>query len=186
MQSSDINSPSNSQQILDVTTVEAIPSNLRDAYISCSSKKKLCFSLPDVKCIDAQNCEVLFTSISVSKERGDVEIELYWKREADSSNRWVATALSSDQKMGDDSVTECILAENGTVFVLQGWNVNAPYHTENVNMTGITVNHTSYANGVVYCQWRRSGSTEVRGHTFNILKDNFYLMLAYGPMKDQS
>ncbi len=158
-----------------------MPSTLTQAYERCFNKERLCFGLP-AKCFDSKSCKVLYSSYSISESNGTVEMELFLSRDK-SDNKWVAMALSSDTSMGEDSVTECILRDDGTINIKQGWNPKRHKPTENLdNITGFTTISASYVNSLLNCKWRRNGITLIKGITFDIVKDKYYLLLAYGPM----
>jgi hypothetical protein len=160
-----------------------MPSTLTQAYERCFNKERLCFGLP-AKCFDSKSCKVLYSSYSISELNGTVEMELFWSRDESSDNKWVAMGLSSDAIMGEDSVTECILRGDGTIDIKQGWNPKNHNPTENLdNITGFTTIGTSYVNSLLNCKWRRNGITLIKGITFDIVKEKYYLLLAYGPMR---
>lgn len=159
-----------------------MPSTLAQAYERCINKERLCFGLPK-NCIDSKSCKVLYSSYSMSESNGTVQMELFWSRDKSSDNKWVAMALSPDGLMGGDSVTECILRDDGTINIKQGWNPKNHDPTENVdNITGFTTISTSDVDSLLNCKWTRNGITLVKGITFDIVKDKYYLSLAYGPM----
>ncbi len=95
--------------------------------------------------------------------------------------------MSEDRKMGDDSVTECILLENNAVDNRQGltygprpWGVRPAVHVE-----GISNQTSSFVDNVVSCSWYRlhytSINTTANSMVFFIWNTKYYVLLAFGP-----
>ena len=84
-------------------------------YNQCQTK--LCFGLPE-DCVEQNNCDYLLSA--TQNDEGNTEFEI----QADvgttslgrNLNKYWSIGLSTDDKMGDDSVTDCVL-NNGKVFV---------------------------------------------------------------------
>lgn len=95
---------------------------------------------------------------------------------------YVALALSHDDRMGSDSVMECVL-ENGIVRAYTSWTdgrLESP-------RTGIDQNiiklHTGrYENGMIYCKVERDAVTTIRDVKFDLINDKHYLLLASGTL----
>lgn len=77
---------------------------------------KGCFGLFDSSCINLGNCPGLVT-YAVKGSRYEFEL---WAANA-TSGSYIALALSHDDKMGDDSVTECAIV-NGKVGAFMSYN----------------------------------------------------------------
>lgn len=78
-------------------------------YDGCDSVKG-CLGLPGGTCIQERSCSALVTF--AQKNERSFEFELWATNSPD--NSFVAVGLSDDNKMGDDSVTECTVV-NGRV-----------------------------------------------------------------------
>ena len=184
------NSSTTTQQPITSTAMSttAGPSALSGAYALCKQGKRLCFGVNSQgsKCIESNDCTILFSCQSISKTDGTVQIELFWSRSSSSSDNWAAVALSDDQKMGSDSVTECILKSDGSVVLRSGWNPGEHSPTVNVNDSSTTSLKTSHQNGVVYCFWSRRGLSSIEGHEFDIKNTSYYVILAHGAMEQGS
>lgn len=72
-----------------------------DPFYNGCSESKLCFGTPD-GCVSTQNCEAV-AAVAVIGDRYEFELKATSPDVA-----WVAAGLSSDAKMGDDSVIECV------------------------------------------------------------------------------
>lgn len=82
-------------------------------YNGCGNTKN-CFGFPS-GCVDTKTCHTVATVV-VKGERYEFEL-----RSSPSDNpAYVAVALSDDNKMGDDSVMEC-LPESGQVRAYTSW-----------------------------------------------------------------
>lgn len=73
-------------------------------YTGCFSEKG-CFGAPD-GCVATKNCKIAVATI-VKGESYEFELK------APQDAAWVAFGLSDDNKMGDDSVVECVRDQNG-------------------------------------------------------------------------
>lgn len=87
-------------------------------YEGCG-QTKTCFGFPD-GCVATKDCRTVTTSI-VSGERYEFEL----KSNGKDNLAYVAVALSNDDKMGDDSVMECV-PENGRVHAYTSWTLPRP------------------------------------------------------------
>lgn len=165
---------------------------LRDAYDDCFDKVARCFGMPK-DCVNSRNCDVLMKATPCATQCGGADFELIWKINLTSGDHWAAGGLSVDDKMGDDSVTECILKDdNKTVTARQG----LTFHNESGEphygvvtvepVQGITNEQGIYTDGIVSCTWKRSQNTTVRSNFFDIFDDPYYILMAHGPMKGGS
>lgn len=87
-------------------------------YEGCGETKS-CFGFPD-GCVNTKSCQTIATSI-VSGERYEFEI----KSRPGDNPAYVAVALSTDNKMGDDSVMECV-PEAGQIRAYASWTTPRP------------------------------------------------------------
>lgn len=170
-----------------ITSELCVTQLIDDIYDNCDAKTERCFGMPS-DCTSNRRCDVLMTA-TPDQNRGAI-FKLYWNRDSSSSDRWVGSALSRDRKMGDDSVTECILWKNNSLTVRQG----LTYCDDDSNdddcgvrtvepIDGITGETGGYNDGWVYCSWSRSENTVVRDLDFNIYNNKYHVMLAHGPIR---
>ncbi|CAG2179941.1 unnamed protein product, partial [Oppiella nova] len=164
-----------------------MPSPLLAAYKRCADNERLCFGIKgEEDCIDTNDCTVLYSSFANSESTGvlgTVEFELYWNRDTTSGDRYVALALSNDNKMGSDTVTECILDASGTPRLAYGW-TDGHDGTENIDTdTSIKELGHSFNDGIVYCRWSRVPVFTIKKSEFDLLNSSYHLLLAYGPLK---
>lgn len=98
--------------------MQAPPSSaprLPSVYEGCGNVKG-CFGLMDSACVSQGNCPALVT-YAVKGSRYEFEM---WAGGVPSGS-YVALAISSDDKMGDDSVTECTVV-SGKVNAFMSFN----------------------------------------------------------------
>jgi hypothetical protein len=91
------------------------------------------------------------------------------------ANKWFAMALSTDTKMGDDSVTECTMLSNGQGAVRTSWNSGKQNRALGI-VNGATA---MVRDGHIYCKWRAQAVTTVQQKQFDIKKN--YILAAMGP-----
>jgi len=159
---------------------EPVEQSIDQAYMDCKDMTLKCFGMPD-GCVDKQNCDVLLTA---KPTQSGADFIMYWNYNSSAQNRWVGAALSSDQKMGDDSVTECILWKNNTVTVRQGLtDCSNKCGVKTIEpIKGITAETGSLRDNVLSCSWSREDDTMVKNLDFNLLHQKFYIFLVYGPI----
>lgn len=81
--------------------------------------RKLCFGVPQ-NCVASKNCKAV-AAVIVNGDQYDFELQ------AGNNAAWVAVGLSDDQKMGGDSVIECVRTPNGDVAAYMSWTTANPY-----------------------------------------------------------
>ncbi|KAG1668403.1 putative ferric-chelate reductase 1 [Nymphon striatum] len=148
---------------------------LESVYDNCG-KTKGCFAEPS-NCISTKDCDAF---VSFTRHEEGVQFDLIGK----SDNGYVAVGLSSDDKMGDDSVTTCML-KNNVVEVKQAWNVDKPGKTSNILSSpevGISQTSGTYQDGTILCQFIRGIKTSIEGNTFDLNSTEYFLLLAVGPV----
>jgi hypothetical protein len=117
---------------------------------------------------------------------GTVEFELIGKAgDGKDMDQWIATGLSDDNKMGNDSVVECVIFKNGTTLFRNSWNSGHNNYVIN-DVHGIVVSgNVSYDNGLISCKWIRMPYTKVEGMTFDIVDNKYYILLAKGKLANE-
>lgn len=88
-----------------------------DPFYEGCSVTKLCFGAP-VNCIDSKNCKAI-TAVTVNGDKYEFEMK------ATGNAAWVGVGLSSDAKMGDDSVIECV-KDGSSVKAYMSWTSGPP------------------------------------------------------------
>jgi len=165
-------------------TPEPVEQSRNQTYMDCKDMTSKCFGTPD-GCVDKQNCEVL---LSAKPTQSGADFMMYWNYNSSAQNRWVGAALSSDQRMGDDSVTECIMWMNNTITVRQGLTSCTDEAKEKCGVKtvepvkGITAEMGNFTDNVLSCSWSREDDTMVKNLDFNLLHQKFYIFLVYGPI----
>jgi hypothetical protein len=159
---------------------------MNETYTECNAKTLTCVGMP-TDCIAKQKCEVL---LSAKPTQTGADFMLHWTRDPSSLDKWVSAGISTDKKMGDDSVTECILSnhKNHTmVKVRQGLThckkTDSDCGVDTVEpVKGITKEIGTYGeDDVLTCSWSRAAETIVKTVDFNIQKNKYYIVLAHGP-----
>ncbi|CAG2162482.1 unnamed protein product [Oppiella nova] len=96
-----------------------------------------------------------------------------WHLNAGIQSQYVATGLSVDNMMGNDSVTECILnRDNGAPVERQGLTFGGEeFGVNTVQMDGISEVKTSYSDDMLSCEWTRAIQTHVNDLEFDLTKN---------------
>jgi hypothetical protein len=166
-------------------TPESIRNSIKETYSECQERRSRCYGMPS-DCVSKRNCDVL---LSATPTEIGADFILNWNRNSSSSDRWVGAALSEDKKMGDDSVTACILLDNNSVVNRQGLTFGP--HPKGVTpvkeVKGIVNQSSSFVDNVVSCGWSRLHKTLVnttsKNMEFFIQDKKYYVFLAFGPTK---
>ncbi|CAC5379754.1 unnamed protein product [Mytilus coruscus] len=100
-----------------------------------------------------------------------------------SIDQYIAVGFSSDKKMGDDSVTECVMTNGNTFNVVNSFNVDDDGNEMTTNpATGLSAISGSYTNGILECSFKRDNTT-TDPQIYSLLTD-WYLFWAIGDMED--
>lgn len=140
-------------------------------YDGCNTMKN-CFGSPE-GCVPTQSC-IAVVAISVEGTRYTFELKAR-------TPAYVAVGLSDDAKMGGDSVVECVYDGTSNVKAYQSW--NRPGEKNNMrtkNQLGINIMNGSYVDGVLYCEFTRDVTTSAEGKTFDLINDQYHILLAAG------
>ncbi|XP_050442083.1 putative ferric-chelate reductase 1 homolog isoform X2 [Adelges cooleyi] len=153
-----------------------------DPFYDDCGETKTCFGSPE-GCLTTQDC-VAVTAVKVEGTRYMFEMKA---RNA----AYVAVGLSDDQKMGGDSVIECVHENAGTNLVKSYMSWNVPNQKSNKRLTqsqnGITLLNSSYIDDTIYCNVAREPVTKVEGVTFDLIRTKYNLLLAAGTsLKERS
>lgn len=140
-------------------------------YEGCGSTKS-CVGIP-IDCITARTCQSVATAVMVGN-RYFFELQSF-----DERNAYVALGLSHDDRMGEDSVMECV-NDGGTVRAYTSYN-NPRINTRNgVPQNIISLLGASLVNGLIYCKLERQAVTTVLDVVFDLPNENYYFLLAVG------
>lgn len=136
---------------------------------------KTCFGSPD-NCIATKSCQT-FSAVIVRGEKYIIEMK------SRKNAGYVALGLSDDDKMGRDSVVECI-SQSGSVKAFTSWTVvaNGKFDAPRtgVSQSIIRLIEGRLENGMIYCQVERDAISTVNGVKFDLPKQGYYLLLASG------
>lgn len=147
-------------------------------YEGCGTTKT-CFGFP-VNCVATQSCNAV-TAVIVQGERYQFEMKTSFDSPA-----YIATALSMDDRMGQDSVMECV-PENGVVRTYGSWTAARPYSSTRHAANYLRLIDSSYVDGVIYCKVERDAVTQIEGNTFDLINQRYHLLLATGKeLRDNS
>ncbi|KAL4224717.1 DOMON domain-containing protein frrs1L [Mactra antiquata] len=143
-------------------------------------------------CSGDDNCGFELTWVPDGDDGEDVLLSLSCMS---GNNAFCAIGLSSDDKMGDDSVFECV-EYNGKVTVYVSYNPGKFNTRLNNDQFGITVTDTSHVDGVLTCVFKRKKTFALQeaatsgrkkrsvdpsaSNFFDMTKD-WTLLYAYGP-----
>lgn len=147
-------------------------------YAGCGTTKT-CFGFPS-GCVATESCNAV-TAVTVLGEKYHFEMKA-----GHDSPAYVATALSMDDRMGDDSVMECV-PENGVIRTYASWTTARPYSSGRMASTYLRLLDSSFVDGVIYCKVERDAVTQVQGHTFDLINKKYHLLVASGKeLRDNS
>lgn len=96
---------------------------------------------------------------------------------------YIASALSLDDKMADDSVMECVPERGQEIKAYSSWTYREPKFgvtRENVPQNIIRLLDSSYENGQIYCRVERDAVTTVRGINFDLIRNKYNVLVASG------
>lgn len=119
----------------------------------------------------------IFSSVKV---RGEIfEIEL---KTTDPEAAYVAVGFSTDSRMGDDLVTECV-KDRGQVAVFTSYTSGPPNY--GTSRAGVPQNDArlldgQLQNGQIYCKVQRTPRTTANGRTFDLANEKYHLLVAAG------
>ncbi|XP_063371982.1 putative ferric-chelate reductase 1 homolog isoform X1 [Cydia amplana] len=157
----------------------AVPTQLDTIYQGCADTK-LCYGVPQ-NCLNAGNCKAV-VAIFVAGDKYTFEIQ------GTDNPKYVAAALSMDNKMGDDSAMECVRNDNGRVSLFTSWTYPKaePYVRRSDSPQDIVqLLESSVIDGKLYCKFTRDVESKVMGQTFNLATTKYNLMVVSGDsMKD--
>ncbi|XP_066143030.1 putative ferric-chelate reductase 1 homolog [Euwallacea fornicatus] len=151
-----------------------------DPFYDGCTVSKLCFGAP-TDCVLSKNCKAA-VAVTVAGEKYDFELK------AEPSAAWVGVGLSEDDKMGDDSVIECVKRGN-TVAAYMSYTNGAPnYGAPRLSnpQLGIQLLNFSLVDGAIYCKVRRDVLTDVNGKTFDLIGKKYNLLIAAGSSVKQN
>lgn len=151
----------------------------RDSMYEGCGTTKTCFGFPS-NCVASQSCDAL-TAVTVEGEK------YYFEMKSGAANiAYIATALSTDDRMGEDAVMECV-PENGVVRTYASWTTARPYSANRHAANYLRLVDASYVDGVIYCKVERDAKTTIEGHTFDLINSKYHLLLATGDnLRDNS
>ncbi|XP_017300331.1 putative ferric-chelate reductase 1 homolog [Diaphorina citri] len=161
-----------------VSELKASRSN--DPFYTECNKLKSCFGSPE-GCVDSQSCTAV-ASVRVEGTRHTFELKA-------ENAAYVAVGLSHDNKMGGDSVMECVREETGggSIKAYNSWNIANDKANKRIGVDGINLLNSSSVDGSIYCKFTRDPVHRIEGTLFDMAKDQYFLLLASGSsLKDNS
>ncbi|KAG8041873.1 hypothetical protein G9C98_007177 [Cotesia typhae] len=137
-------------------------------YEGCGTTKN-CFGSTD-ECIATGTCNA---AVTVEVKGETYSFELFGL-----DSKFVAVGLSEDNKMGEDSVVECV-DNNGRVEIHMSWN-KGKSNSRIAALSGLSPVNRSIVNGALYCKFTREKTTLVEGREFDLVNGAYCLLLASG------
>ncbi|CRL00019.1 CLUMA_CG013306, isoform A [Clunio marinus] len=157
-----------------VRSTSGLKNNDDFIYDGCGDTKT-CFGSPD-NCVATKSCQT-FSAVIVKGDRYIIEMR------STKSAAYVALGLSDDEKMGKDSVVECV-NESGSVKAYTSWTIvsNGKFDAPRTGIpqNSIRLIEGRLENGMIYCQVERQPVTIINGIKFDLTKQNYFLLLASG------
>jgi hypothetical protein len=168
--------------------------NIAKSFKDCVDKKKRCYGASETEikmsCIADQSCSTLITisqPFTTPEKKHRVAFEMIWRFDKKHHNdSWVATGLESENSEDvalvlcvyyrDDSlVTDRILMSNGLI-------PNGADRIRYVDIfPGVQFNGGQIKGQHMTCKWERDLYTNMTGLEFDLLEDDFRVMVAHGP-----
>ncbi|XP_041371111.1 ferric-chelate reductase 1-like [Gigantopelta aegis] len=125
------------------------------------------------------NCDSVGCTFQVTWQPDGVDMRFGLKTIVTSrTNIWMAVGFSADDKMGDDSVNECVVV-GGTVKVFQSFNNGRQNSRVLDPALGLRIDSGSLKDSVFECSFRRAKAVEGNSRIFNI-SETWNLMFAQG------
>ncbi|XP_070501842.1 putative ferric-chelate reductase 1 homolog [Chironomus tepperi] len=150
-------------------------SNNEDMIYNGCGNTKTCFGVPS-NCVQTRSC-ASFTAVKVEGDKYVFEMR------SPPRAAYIATGLSSDDKMGDDSVVECIY-DSGSVRAMVSHTIvaNGKFDAprSGVPQNIVQLREGRFENGMIYCQVERPAVTRVNNVVFDLSKNTYYLLMASG------
>ncbi|XP_011498802.1 PREDICTED: putative ferric-chelate reductase 1 homolog [Ceratosolen solmsi marchali] len=145
-------------------------------YDGCGATKN-CFGTPNA-CVEQKNCAAA-VSVLVKGEQYIFEMQ-------SRNSKYVAVGLSADNKMGDDSVVECINNDN-QVSLHMSWNDGKKNIRIPTLPGAIESISSSVQDGIMTCKFFRNKLTVVQGQQFDLVNTPYHLLIAIGSgLKEKS
>uniref|UniRef100_K1RDF5 Putative ferric-chelate reductase 1-like protein n=1 Tax=Magallana gigas TaxID=29159 RepID=K1RDF5_MAGGI len=129
-------------------------------------------------CFDDCKRGVCTFIVSWRDRRGylDMEVKAHIPTGGD---KWLAVGFSYDNRMGSDSVTECMFV-NGQVEVFQSYNSDTHSNSRLRNpKLGLSQEYGSFVDGIFTCGFTREKLVPTESRLFNLNK-NWFLLFAHG------
>lgn len=161
-----------------LTTLVLNVSCNNDYIKPCVEKERLCIGIPS-DCVETGDCDLLVRSVSLVNREDGVKFELFGKVKND--RKWFAVGLSTDSSMGQDSVTECLILNDNTLDVRESFTTGKRRPILVQGERTFTNQSVKYQDGMLNCEWIRRPKVVSNGHTFDIINQRYFVLLAYGP-----
>ncbi|KAI0224795.1 putative ferric-chelate reductase 1 [Lamellibrachia satsuma] len=99
---------------------------------------------------------------------------------------YVSIGFSMDKSMGDDSVIDCIVKDK-EVILQPSYNEKGIRHNIRLKLSleqaGLSLTSSSNTGGRLTCEFTRNISVPGQNNVFDLAKEKYYVMLAYGDLK---
>ncbi|CAG9568695.1 unnamed protein product [Danaus chrysippus] len=167
-------STTQSTPIIMQNTEKTTQAPLDPIYQGCADTK-LCFGIPN-NCISSGNCKAIL-AIYVAGDIYTFEIQ------GTDNPKYVSAGLSTNNKMGDDSAMECVRNDNGRISLFTSWTYpkEEPYVRRSESPQNIVqLLESSIIDGKLYCKFTRDAVSTVKGQTFDLINEQYYLMVLSG------
>ncbi|KAF5280301.1 hypothetical protein FQR65_LT03110 [Abscondita terminalis] len=146
-----------------------------DRFYEGCEVTKTCFGSLD-GCVSKQNCKAAVSIRVANSEQYEIELK------ATGAPKWVGFGLSNDDKMGDDSIIDCVNEQEG-VKAYMSWSTPRPkLGVFRVPADGIKFVSGSFVEDVIHCRVLRQVKTVVNNVTFDLINNKYYLLIASGTL----
>ena len=99
--------------------------------------------------------------------------------------KYFSMAFSTDNKMGDDLVTDCFVTSEGKVKLGSSVNIGKDNQLNDEYKDSLNPMQNSYSNGVVVCKWKSNRKRTAQGKEWD-MSQNYHILLAFGDLKEDT
>lgn len=122
--------------------------------------------------------------IGFSNEQNEKQFEIEAKP-ATGTGKYYSAGFSSDNRMGDDFVVDCLIDSRGRAKVGLSFNVGRSNRIISVR-NAIHDQGAQYHDGLLRCKWRLNDTFTANGKLFNFDKEKYFLFFAHGELDSEA
>ncbi|XP_070495910.1 putative ferric-chelate reductase 1 homolog isoform X2 [Chironomus tepperi] len=158
---------------------QSVDDSIHDTiYDGCDDYKE-CFGFGfSEDCVSSRDC----LSFGAVYKDGD---DFIFEMKGQAGNGYIASGLSTDGRMGDDSVVECVKQGND-VKMYMSYTGEFDVSRDDVPQNSAKLLNSYIIDNTIYCRVSRHAVSAVKGLTFDLNNSEYYVMFVSGPVKDDN